>query len=268
MVQFISEAYDTHVQDHWRLTERKVQKDISSQSLSERFWQPPFLRALISCLQNLLPSVHQAHINHNYPSEAQKTALRILEALCNNAQMKNLQQLIDAGLIRDWLSHYPFASGPSYPMSDRLTRLQAVKQFMKQGEGSLCHTPELKVILGVLICSESGALSLVQAGLWDESIASIDEDRVERTRNTNEDAEETQRRRRRREAIVMGEEGRPIERRDIIQRDEGFRDQDAEIELENMLAAQTNTDSALSSVRAAYASLLSRVQNGFTRGLL
>ena len=190
-------------------------------------------------MQNLLPSLKKAHRQRIHPSECQIIALRIVVILCDLTSGMILVPFVAAGFVHNWLAQYPFGDASLAQGLDQPKRLNTVMRFIEEGEGEPCHTEDLKQIFVHLQCHSFGRESLAQAGMQQSRRDFVNDRRLERQRNVDTDADEMQRRRIRREAVVMGEEGRPIERRDIIQRSEDHEDRDAELVLENQPTGQT-----------------------------
>ena len=152
--------------------------------------------------------------------------------MLTGASHGNLQRLLDAGLITEWLAQYPFSTDWSANNGGWQRKAESVRRFVKHGEGEPCNTDLLRGILHFLLTRSVAREQLVEARLWEWKFDR--EDEKERTRHLEESPEEVQLRRRRREAVVIGEEGRAITREDIYQRGEDVRDEDVEDQLENL----------------------------------
>ena len=144
-----------------------------------------------------------------------------------------LEQLLKAGFVDQWLGRLPFDMCSDLPKRNR--KAEYLRDLMKMEEREVWQSQDLKNVLENLLSSSVGSESMVVAGLWDRSF-DVGDNHV---RNNNGNAEQVELRRRRREAVVVGEEGRPIEREDVIVGGNGVRDLDAEHILDQLREAQT-----------------------------
>ena len=231
-LRFISERHAGTSQYSPCLIFYQVPERPLPQYSSYQFWQPNFLSAIVASLGKLIPGVHLAFVEQKYPSDDQVIALEILSILLYDISDSNLQRLCDAGLITEWLARYPFLKDAPADRPKTEAKAEAVRNFVKWSEGEPCHTPDMRDILILLLTKQSVRAQLVDAGIW--SFKFDHQDEKERMRHVEESPEEVQLRRRRREAVVIGEEGRAITRRDIYQRGDDIGEEGVEDQLEHL----------------------------------
>ncbi|KAI9834734.1 MAG: hypothetical protein M1819_002819 [Sarea resinae] len=191
--------------------------------------------ALITCLANLLPHPAPSSTHPRPPSE--RSALIILVRLLPY----NTNDAIAAGLVKRWLAKYPFGATEA----QRRATIRQLKTYNSDD-----------VLMSEVVCmldnNPEGRKQMRQAGLTGSAMGERDDDDCLDTlmvggddtagrssgmgrRLREESVEEQALRRRRREAMVFSEGGRPLGRNDIIQRDEGVRDEEVERELEQLI---------------------------------
>lgn len=184
-------------------------------TIHSRFLAIDFFSALVVCLTNLLPDSEATVRESHYPTDIEKWALVITAKLLQSLPERSISDLIDAGLIRSWLQHYPFRAEQDFDGN----KAEAVRHLIKFEESEYWQRPLIKDILRSLIESNSGGIGLAAAGLWDPKFNAEDEGSTH-LRRLSETGEEMALRRRRREAIVMGEE--------VLQQGEEIHDLDTE----------------------------------------
>ena len=195
--------------------------------------------AIISCLCNLLPEAIEAEtmlLNTNFAvrSEHFLNAIYFLKRILRSSFI----ELAKAGLITKWLSHYPFGGYMS-----KEGRKQRIKQLLSEEYEDI-------VMRSLVLIAESQPLSrsqLEDCGLLDkrdETLTNLPTDSMQMfdypieiiyesgtsdsrpssvggRRPREESLEEVALRRRRREAMVLGENGVPLVRANIIEPNSG-----------------------------------------------
>lgn len=157
-----------------------------------------------------------------------RDALNILAVLLQ----ENCRDALRAGLV-SWLVEYPFGGYDDFP--------EGKKKIMADITSWYYEDPAMHTILSFAIANSESREQLVQHGLVDKAKDSFEGEEVDSEwmwsapvegvvesafsstmrggrRMREESVEEQALRRRRREAMVLGEVGRPIERADIIER--------------------------------------------------
>lgn len=125
-------------------------------------------------------------------------------------------EAVNAGLVTRWLKLYPF--GGFHSKKDKRERIKKVLD--SEYEDMLMHK-----IMSIAVTRDQSRRQLEDYGLMDKT--GLDEDESETSdstkssgngpRVTTEDLEQTALRRRRREAMVIGENGMPLMRANIIE---------------------------------------------------
>ena len=197
-------------------------------------------KALIDCLSGWLPAVCPVT---PYRSQPERDAVKILNLLLQH----NVTLALQAGIVVRWLSHCCF--DPDDKSEAR--RKQAIQEMRRwhYNDVDMCS------IIITLFNHEQAREELLSHGLWDRdadkkeasdgtqeiiwqvqgNIPDLIFDGVNtgpimrRGRRVREESiEEQALRRRRREAMVLGQDGRAVERDDIIGQDNEPRDEDLE----------------------------------------
>ena len=214
-------------------------------------------KALVGCLLNLHPEVVEFETTYRFTAETtrhQKWQDRERRSQHCRDALEMLAGLIDypnqdavRAVIIPWLAHYPFGGQTSFEVKKKI--------FKEITAGCYGDSAMFKIALWAMDDAESRE-QLIQHDLVDRVKQESGEDGDEvivpsplRPRDSRdseimpelrggqrvreESFEEQALRRRRREAMVLGEHGRPIERSDIIERQDsaqiGAWDQEMEV---------------------------------------
>ncbi len=206
-------------------------------------------KAIIDCLCTGLPGVQSSESAMNnddfpYRSQPERNALKVLGLLLQHEVTLGLQ----AGLIFRWLANYHFDNRDV----SETRRKQAISEMLKwdYDDFSMC------TIVNALYIHDQAREELESHGLLDSAAMEVNilDDAVEiediwlvrhrsgieidggpdstpmmrrGQRVREESIEEEALRRRRREAMVLGQDGRAVERDDIIERDNVLTDGNA-----------------------------------------
>lgn len=262
-------------------------------------------KAIVDCLCSMIPEAsiaESAEANDPaYRSQPERNAMWVLQ----NILPFHSKEAREAGLISEWLAHYPFG-GPSasqthkkqimldivsgiqeyedtdfgYAMQSVLDRVFKIDEFREEME---------KYDLIDTTRSEQAASGHILEGAvrthhgWqtrngdhlddppedDDWLAEIPLGAIRTAeggyrdttgRRREESMEEQALRRRRRMAMVLGENGRPIQSGDIIQRDPMVLDEDVEEELEQLIEEVTEAEETADSGWWGYVRRLSRLR--------
>ncbi|KAI9758804.1 MAG: hypothetical protein M4579_002818 [Chaenotheca gracillima] len=195
----------------------------------------PTLRAVVIALTHILRDPSRTASSQRFPPE--RNALVIIIRFLH----WNISAALDAGIIRQWLAHYPL--GGTTPAERRA----AIKRLSTNFSDDFL----LSEVVSVL---EDSAVARKQMRLAGLTGSAIDEDSdgeysvrsgtrsapdfIIPTRRLREESLEEQRlRRRRREAMVLSDGLEPLGRADIIQRGDGvdIREEDVERELGELM---------------------------------
>lgn len=238
-------------------------------------------KAIINCLFDMLPEASLAESDlpndAGYRSQPERDAMWILQ----NILPFHPREAREAGIIRQWLVHYPFG-GPTaslplkrqvmsdiinsvqvyedgdfgYAMQNILDRVLKIDEFREElikyelidtsqpVDAPLDYIPEGAVRTHRGWQTRNRDPRYYNPSEGDDWLADVpvgvvrtDEDRYRDTggRRREESMEEQALRRRRRMAMVLGENGRPIQSGDIIQRDPVVLDEEVEEELEQLI---------------------------------
>lgn len=238
--------------------------------------QQNFVIALIDCLCNLLPDAREAKKTGLYHTQAEYEAISLLLPI----SLWNSAGTLEAGLINRWLAHYPFSGENSSKAKKDIIR----EIIRTECETMNHYDSRLACLLSCASKTPIICERMIKNGLWDatfteqdtgdDSLASSPTGEIyvhipdypmpsrERAdemtaidylpegfpdtnvRRREESFEEQALRRRRREAMVLGENGRPIQRENIIQRGDVVRDEDVEEELEHLIEEVTEAEAA------------------------
>ena len=218
-------------------------------------------KAIIDCLCTWLPAVQKAkNVEEKFPyrSEPERDALKILSLLLENDVAPGLQ----AGLIVRWLANCNFDNHDN----SEAGRKAAIQEMLKweYDDLDMCdivnalvkNNQALEQLEGHGLVEsaavEKTALDSGMEDIWvvrNQSAIGIDRGpdsvpvmrRGQRVRE--ESLEEQALRRRRREAMVIGQEGRAVQRDDIIERDDARIDEDGDHQMmDNVREAQAEDD--------------------------
>ena len=201
-------------------------------------------KALIDCLCTWLPAAQRSEAGatkkiYRYRSQPERDALKVLGLLLQDDVTLALQ----AGIIFRWLPYCRF----DHNDRSEARRKQAIQEMLKWEYDDV----DMCTILNALVANEKAREELYSHGLLDGGVGEKEayED-VWRVRNREtadgddmldsgpmmrrgrrvreESIEEQALRRRRREAMVLGQDGRAVEREDIIEQDNDLGDEDVE----------------------------------------
>ena len=203
---------------------------------------PHTCEAIVKCLCVLIPEAavleRDPPIESAYRTQPERNALWILNHIVP-AQTANA---IKAGLISKWLVDYPFGGAGTPPRRRKEIMYGICKGTESYKDVQYYHLVQ-QILCRILNFSDfadevdtCGLLNEdskpnpplfnsgeIRGALAEEDMgvaaASDDQGADGRARRQGESGEEQTRRRRRREAVVIGENGRPIRSQDIIQRD-------------------------------------------------
>ncbi|KAH8701138.1 hypothetical protein BGW36DRAFT_292977 [Talaromyces proteolyticus] len=211
---------------HFLVSSRALARSSSPLRLKDH----PTFEALIDCLCNFIAEHTEETGTTNSPilpktrPPGEKKALAVLNIIL----AENIPAALEAGIIRRWLSRYPF---PCLHDSDYRGKDLVVLMKTYWSDDTLMSSIVTTLLNSMEAVRQLRRFGLIWTLLEDEDQDDVDSDvwmvngddtagrsRVaERLRLSDESLEEQALRRRRREAMVFGEAGRPLGDENIIQ---------------------------------------------------
>ena len=179
-------------------------------------------KALIDCLCNLIPEACTAEATKSYHSQAERDSISILVYILTEYDTGEVRvtEALQAGLVSRWLANFPFG-GPDASTARKKEIIWHIVKVDPLNDDSDFDFATGRLLYMAFripdVRKEMEKHGLIDApDIDDADFCPVRARANDRPRE--ESFEEQALRRRRREAIVLGENGRPIQREDIIER--------------------------------------------------